>query len=68
MRFPQIALVRDYAIRIPPEELKSIEALKADTRRIHGAGRNTLNTFRMSGAGGGTRTHDLGIMRPSLYP
>jgi hypothetical protein len=20
------------------------------------------------GAGGGTRTHDLGIMRPSLYP
>ena len=21
-----------------------------------------------SGAGGGTRTHDLGIMRPSLYP
>ena len=26
-----------------------------------------LSTFSMIGAGGGNRTHGLGIMRPSLY-
>jgi hypothetical protein len=30
--------------------------------------RDLLNDFRMNSAGGETRTHDLGIMRPSLYP
>jgi hypothetical protein len=32
-------------------------------------GRNSLSNNEIrGGAGGGTRTHDLGIMRPSLYP
>ena len=34
-----------------------------DTRWIRGNPGRILSDFRMSGAGGETRTHDLGIMR-----
>ena len=38
-----------------------------DTRRIHREATNNVKSFQINGAGGGNRTHGLGIMRPSLY-
>ena len=36
--------------------------------RLRAMGKTLLVDCKIIGAGGGTRTHDLGIMRPSLYP
>jgi hypothetical protein len=38
-----------------------------DTRRIRRETQNGIKPFEFNGAGGGNRTHGLGIMRPSLY-
>jgi hypothetical protein len=35
--------------------------------KIRGKTLNRVKSFEINGAGGGNRTHGLGIMRPSLY-
>ena len=58
-------------LRIPPE-LYSGTAEKLEKKGFGYAvvtrlGRNLSKYFKINGAGGGNRTHGLGIMRPSLY-
>jgi hypothetical protein len=37
------------------------------TRPLREGAQIELKVFKINGAGGGNRTHGLGIMRPSLY-
>jgi hypothetical protein len=54
-------------IYIPTSTEKTREKWGLVTRWLRGRIESYLSTFRLSGAGGGNRTHGLGIMRPSLF-
>jgi hypothetical protein len=65
------SLKRNLANRgLPPrQDLTQCRELRIPTRRRASPGREIGNRYEggLNGAGGGNRTHGLGIMRPSLY-
>jgi hypothetical protein len=50
-----------------PETLKTPKEEKLGYAAATSDAGNDANSFGINGAGGGNRTHGLGIMRPSLY-